>query len=141
VAGRSTRRPGQRPAVVGLPAAPRARPAGAIVQESTGYRLLITPDDLDAATFGHRIRRARGLIGSDDDAAERQLTDALALWRDEPLTDAGDGDYVRGYAARWAEDRLLAIKERAGIKLRRERGRSCWVSWRSWSVIIRWTSR
>ena len=101
---------------------------GVIVQETTGYRLLITPDDLDAAAFGHRLRRARELIGIDDDAADRELTDALALWRDEALTDAGDGDYIRGYAARWAEDRLLAIKERAHIHCDAEPGRSCWAS-------------
>ena len=93
-----------------------------IIQETTGYRLLITPDDLDAAAFGQRLRRARELIGVDDDAADRELTEALALWRDEALTDAGDGDYIRGYAARWAEDRLLAIKERADIHLRRGTG-------------------
>ena len=93
-----------------------------IIQETTGYRLLITPDDLDAAAFGHRLRRARELIVVHDDVAYWELTEALALWRDEPLTDAGDGDYVRGYAARWAEDRLLAIKERADIHLRRGAG-------------------
>ena len=73
---------------------------GMIIQETTGYRLLITPDDLDAAAFGHRLRRARELIGIDDDAADRELTEALTLWRDKPLTDADNGDYIRSYAAR-----------------------------------------
>ncbi|WP_375422812.1 BTAD domain-containing putative transcriptional regulator [uncultured Friedmanniella sp.] len=88
-------------------------------QDAAGYRLVLGADELDVTRFGDRRRRAaeRSQHGNTD-AALADLAEALALWRGEPLADAGDADYRTGYAARWEADRLAAVKAFGELALR-----------------------
>ncbi len=67
--------------------------AAAVEQSAAGYRLAVTPDDVDALRFERLV--ARGA------AAE-----ALALWRGPALADAGD--FAEPFARRLEELRLEA---------------------------------
>src|SRR6476469_8812777 len=51
-----------------------------------GYRLVVSPDLLDAERLPNLIAQARGCIAdSESDAASRLLQEALALWRGPTL--------------------------------------------------------
>jgi DNA-binding SARP family transcriptional activator len=76
---------------------------GLVTQEPTGYRLALDEADLDA----HRLRRevARAVAAQDAgdlDAATSAYAAALALWRGDPLVDAGDAPYVLAQVRAWA---------------------------------------
>ena len=80
-----------------------------VVTTSTGYRLVMAADDIDARRFEHRVDRARRLL--DEDAPERAaylLSEGLALWRGKALVDLEDWDPARAEAARLDEVRLSA---------------------------------
>jgi len=51
--------------------------AAAVEQSAAGYRLAVTPDDVDALRFERLV-------------AEGAVAEALALWRGPALADAGD---------------------------------------------------
>lgn len=77
-----------------------------------GYRLAVTPDDVDAYRFEELARAGRAALRSGDfPAARQQLTDALGLWRGEPVELAQSG-YVDATLARWEELRLDALADR-----------------------------
>jgi predicted ATPase/DNA-binding SARP family transcriptional activator len=65
----------------------------AIEQSPAGYRLAVTPDDVDALRFEHL-------------AADGHVEEALALWRGAALEDAGD--FAAPYARRLEELKLDA---------------------------------
>jgi predicted ATPase/DNA-binding SARP family transcriptional activator len=67
--------------------------AAAVEQSGAGYRLAVTPDDVDALRFERLV-------------AEGDVAEALALWRGPALADAGD--FAGPFARRLEELRLDA---------------------------------
>jgi predicted ATPase/DNA-binding SARP family transcriptional activator len=67
--------------------------AAAVEQSAAGYRLAVTPDDVDALRFERLV-------------AEGAVAEALALWRGPALADAGD--FAEPFARRLEELRLDA---------------------------------
>jgi DNA-binding SARP family transcriptional activator len=73
-----------------------------------GYRLRISPDQLDAARFERLLAHAR-----EGDAARRAklLREALALWRGPPLADFAYEPFVQDEARRLEELRVVALED------------------------------
>jgi predicted ATPase/DNA-binding SARP family transcriptional activator len=92
-------------------------PTEAALVESlpTGYRLAVAPDAVDVGRFEQLV--ARGRAAGDSPAAVRCYTDALALWRGDPLADVGGADFAVAVAARLTELRLRAVEDRAELQL------------------------
>lgn len=78
-----------------------------------GYRLVVGPEELDAARFERLVSQARAARreGRPLDAAAL-LRDALQLWRGDALADVAHEDAVRIEALRLDELRVVAIEER-----------------------------
>lgn len=81
-----------------------------------GYRLVVGPEQLDAARFERLVEAARG----DSDAAGRvdRMTEALALWRGPAFGELADLDAVRAEAQRLDQRRTSAQEERFAAMLR-----------------------
>ena len=76
---------------------------------STGYRLALPLDQIDAHRFEQAIDRARGLLaGGDAERSALVLSDALRLWRGSPLSELDGWDPARIEAARLSELRQAA---------------------------------
>lgn len=96
--------------------------ARVLVSQPPGYRLVVSPDDLDAARFqalaarGHRLLEA----GKPDQAGD-VLGQALALWRGQVLADFPDAAFARAERARLEELRLGVLEDRIGADLARRR--------------------
>ena len=99
---------------------------GAVLhQEVGGYRLAISPADLDVTVLTERLTEARRRRTAGDlDGAYDGLTSALELWRGEPLSDAGEADYAAGYRARWSALHRTVIRERVDLAQLRGDGAS-----------------
>jgi DNA-binding SARP family transcriptional activator len=108
--------------------APRA--ASAVVPAtSLGYALDLPPEALDAARFAttveavhRRLARPAGALpeppaGADAAALRRELDEALAAWRGTPYADLRDSDAVRAERARLEALRLMAVEDRALLRL------------------------
>ncbi|WP_026127874.1 AfsR/SARP family transcriptional regulator, partial [Nocardiopsis lucentensis] len=89
----------------------RAEPgARALVRyRAPGY--LLSADDVDAVRFSALVRRARD--GAEPRTRVDLLTRALDLWRGPALAEFADGDAARPVVARWEEERVAAVEERA----------------------------
>ncbi|QSB15827.1 winged helix-turn-helix domain-containing protein [Natronosporangium hydrolyticum] len=61
----------------------KALPEGAVAGQPGGYRLRVSPDDVDAVRFERLLAQARG------EADPRRLREALALWRGAAMQDVG----------------------------------------------------
>src|SRR5262252_8694596 len=71
----------------------RALPAGAVTAAPTGYRVDAA---VDVDEFDAHVRAGRAAAATGDAATARdRFTDALALWRGEPLSDAAGADFAR----------------------------------------------
>jgi DNA-binding SARP family transcriptional activator len=81
---------------------------GDLVQQSpAGYRLLLAPQDVDLHRFEALARAGRDALRSGDaGTAQRDLTEALALWRGDPV-ELADSGYA-ALVARLEEQRLDA---------------------------------
>ena len=91
------------------------RDASILLSEGDGYRLCITPDDVDAGQFEALVQRA-GQPG--DPSAMLSCYDAaLALWRDAAYLDFGDAPFAVGERIRLAELRALARERRTDLAL------------------------
>jgi DNA-binding SARP family transcriptional activator len=86
----------------------------AIVTESTGYRLKVDPDQVDALRFGRLLDLAA--VAPDPVSERVHLEDALALWRGDPFD---------GLSSKWqhrvrdalVERYLAAVERRVDIEL------------------------
>ncbi|MDX5459224.1 BTAD domain-containing putative transcriptional regulator [Micromonospora tulbaghiae] len=88
-------------------------PARILRSHPRGYELRVDSDAVDATRFGALVDRAAdALAAGQPAAAERTYTEALALWRGEPLAGVADLAAVRPEAARLAELRLSAEEGR-----------------------------
>ena len=81
-----------------------------------GYQLDVPTEAVDAARFERMTARAASMVRSSDPSELRQacdlLTDALALWRGEPLADAAGHPLVAADVTRLGELRLAALEMR-----------------------------
>ena len=85
-----------------------------IERHGTGYRLRVEPDELDL----DRFRRLVDQAGSQDgEARVATLTEALALWRGQPLADVADAPFAPPEAGRLEELRLAALERRIDAEL------------------------
>ncbi|MFE2752224.1 BTAD domain-containing putative transcriptional regulator [Actinosynnema sp. NPDC059335] len=89
----------------------------AIVRRSSGYVLLT--DTIGPPTDLHRFRELCAAADAevDDEHAARMLTDALGLWRGEPLTGLG-GVWVEAERERLAQERLTVEQTLVDARLR-----------------------
>jgi DNA-binding SARP family transcriptional activator len=84
---------------------------GVIVTQEQGYLIRVDPDQLDLLRFERLVVEAEGAEAA---RASRLLTDALALWRGEPLAELADDASSR------AEIQRLEALRLAGLELRLE---------------------
>jgi DNA-binding SARP family transcriptional activator len=96
----------------------RGGSAGRLVWQPAGYVLRLHPEELDldrfeALTVTGRRRRDQG----DLDAASDILTEALALWRGDPLADVRDSQPLDEVAHALGERRMCVVEERIAIDL------------------------
>ena len=85
-----------------------------VVQDGSGYRLLIDAEAIDGVRFSQRVATGRAALGrGDPSAALSTLTEAGSLWRGEPLIDAADADFAGPRRARLQELRLGSVLDRA----------------------------
>jgi DNA-binding SARP family transcriptional activator/Flp pilus assembly protein TadD len=95
----------------------RHESAGVLVSVGGGYMLRLEPGCLDAVAFEQGMARYRGLRAVGDvPAAERVLTEALALWRGEAFAGV-PGPFAEAERVRLGELRTSAIEEHADLLL------------------------
>ena len=84
---------------------------GVLETRPSGYRLRLSPEDLDAARFEVLLDRGLALIaGGDWHTAATVLREALALWRGPPLVEFRFQDFADNEIRRLDELRLLALE-------------------------------
>jgi YVTN family beta-propeller protein len=84
-----------------------------IVTRSPGYMLTAEPLTVDLGRFESLLRQGKEeLSAGNAESASVQLTEALGLWRGEPLDDLDDGPSVATERLRLEELRLGATEER-----------------------------
>ena len=93
--------------------------AGSALETVTsGYRLAVEADTIDARRFETLVDEARAVrVGGDAAAARRLLDDALRLWRGPALADVGFESFAQAEIARLEELRLAALEERIDARL------------------------
>ncbi|MBE1588506.1 BTAD domain-containing putative transcriptional regulator [Nonomuraea angiospora] len=90
----------------------RSLPAGLIEFHGTGYRLAVSPDDVDAHRFERLSREARRLLAAGrSQGAASSLREALELWRGPALADVADAPFAGPQALRLEELRLSATED------------------------------
>ena len=77
-------------------------------ERQSAYRLVLGPDDLDAAEFGVLV--AEAMHGAAVTAANR-LARAVGLWRGRPLVQAGDEEYAEGFVRTFRAQYATALHE------------------------------
>ncbi|RJL30115.1 BTAD domain-containing putative transcriptional regulator [Bailinhaonella thermotolerans] len=91
--------------------------AGGVERQAAGYSLRVAEDEVDAWRFEALLARARA--SADPEERERLLTEALSLWRGAALADFAEHEFARPHIARLEELRLVAVEERAAVRLAR----------------------
>ncbi|NMH92094.1 AfsR/SARP family transcriptional regulator [Pseudonocardia bannensis] len=94
--------------------------ADVVTTRAPGYLLAVGPDRVDALRVAELVERARQEPGPR--RAEQLYTEALGLWRGEPLDEFSGSGWAELEQARLAELRLTAIEERAQLRLAAGRG-------------------
>jgi DNA-binding SARP family transcriptional activator len=95
----------------------RRAPARVLVSAGGGYMLRLDPGCLDAAVFEQCLSQARDLrLAGDAAAAERAVTEALALWRGLPFAGV-PGPFAEAERQRLGELRTGAAEDRADLLL------------------------
>ena len=85
---------------------------------TSGYRLAVEADAIDARRFETLVDAARAArAGGDGAAARRLLDDALGLWRGPALADAAFDSFAQAEIARLEELRVAALEERVDARL------------------------
>jgi DNA-binding SARP family transcriptional activator len=96
----------------------RALPAGAIVTESGGYRLAVSPDQVDVHRFERLVMAGRQAVEGRDHRRAIQLLDrALDLWSGAALTELANGPLRIGQTALLEELHLTAVEARVDAHL------------------------
>ncbi|TDE32153.1 AfsR/SARP family transcriptional regulator, partial [Nonomuraea mesophila] len=90
----------------------RRLPAGLIEFHGSGYRLAISPDDVDAHRFERLAREGRRLLAAGRPSpAAAVLREALDLWRGPALADVAGAPFAAPQALRLEELRLAATED------------------------------
>ncbi|MBB5775556.1 BTAD domain-containing putative transcriptional regulator [Nonomuraea jabiensis] len=90
----------------------RSLPAGLIEFHGSGYRLAVSPDDVDAHRFERLSREGRKLLAAGRfPGAASSLREALELWRGPALADVADAPFAGPQALRLEELRLSAMED------------------------------
>jgi DNA-binding SARP family transcriptional activator/class 3 adenylate cyclase len=89
-----------------------------IVTHSTGYKLIVGPEELDLLVFDRLVEEGRlaASSGENEQAAER-FREALSLWRGRPFEDVAYESFAQIEIDRLEERRLAAIEERIDAEL------------------------
>jgi DNA-binding SARP family transcriptional activator len=93
-------------------------PPRVLVTRPRGYRLVVTPSDIDAARFvrlageGHRL-----LEGGRPTQAAQVLGEALGLWRGPALADVAEEAFAQAERQRLEELRLVVLEDRLAAEL------------------------
>ena len=86
--------------------------SAALLTQPPGYRMVISPGELDASRFGSLVAAGReDLAAGRPGAAAAKLRAALGLWRGLPLSDVADFSFAQAEVARLAEARLAAVED------------------------------
>ncbi len=90
-----------------------------LLRTPAGYRLAVSPGDVDAGRFAALVATARERLAAGDAAAALAAADdALALWRGPvALADAGDREFAVRARDRLAEQRLACREDRLAALL------------------------
>lgn len=86
----------------------KGAPARVLVTTSSGYRLDVPDDSIDARQFERLVAAGQRAAPDDPASASRLLGEGLALWRDDVLPEFLDLDPVTREAARLGELRQSA---------------------------------
>jgi DNA-binding SARP family transcriptional activator len=90
-----------------------------LITRSPGYLIRVERDDLDSLAFESLLLRARAAQATGDyESVRGLLTDALALWRGDPLADVAFLEAAQPVVRRLEELRLSAIELRVEADLR-----------------------
>jgi len=96
----------------------QGKPAEILVSEPNGYRLHARPDEIDAAQFERLADHGRRLLEAGDPrAAESTLTEALGLWRSDPLPGFEDLEFATTEISWLSERRTQAAEDRLAALL------------------------
>ncbi|MGH8793709.1 MAG: ATP-binding protein [Stackebrandtia sp.] len=83
-----------------------------------GYRLPISPDDVDVHRFDRLAAQGRACLAAGEHArAGSLLREALNLWRGPALSDVGDAPFAPSQVAALEDRRLAAVQDRAEAEL------------------------
>ncbi|PWV76985.1 Transcriptional regulatory protein, C terminal [Prauserella marina] len=93
----------------------RTLAGAALVHGPSGYALTVPADALDVARFRALVRKAKP--GTDAAGRARVLSEALALWRGEPLADFAGEPFAIPFAAQLGEEKLGAREDLAEARL------------------------
>lgn len=89
-----------------------------LATRAPGYQLRLEPGDLDAAVFETLTRQGRAALAAGDaPRGAALLTEALALWRGDALSDIPQSGLVTAEADRLSESRLTALELRITAEL------------------------
>jgi DNA-binding SARP family transcriptional activator len=98
--------------------------ADRLTSSSTGYRLAVADDELDAARFERGLRQAREALASGSTAdAQARLEETLAVWSGPALGDLAGEQFARREADRLEELRLQAFEELVELRIGAGSGR------------------
>ena len=93
-----------------------------IVTHSTGYKLVVGPEELDLLRFDRLVEEGRvaASAGENEQGAER-FREALSLWRGRPFEDVAYESFAQIEIDRLEERRLATIEERIEAELALEK--------------------
>ncbi|MFJ9814140.1 BTAD domain-containing putative transcriptional regulator [Streptomyces sp. NPDC101151] len=94
------------------------RPGSRVTIHPSGYRLLMTEGELDAAEFVRTVRLAESASPHDAPRIARLLGEALALWRGPVFGGFCGGTLCQLAGARYEEYRMRAMELRFDAELR-----------------------
>ncbi|MEU1513071.1 AfsR/SARP family transcriptional regulator [Streptomyces sp. NPDC005811] len=98
---------------------PHVDPKEILSRGHSGYRLGMPDVRLDAEEFERLVRQAEQAIGrGEDERGALLLSDGLALWRGQALSDVRASGALRAEALRLDEVRLAAVQSRIDAELR-----------------------
>ena len=96
----------------------REEPSPVLVTDRAGYRLVLGPDELDAAQFERGMdAAAQCVVANERERALRVLDGALGLWRGDAFEEFADAPFAVPERVRLFELRALAEEQRTDVAL------------------------
>ena len=95
-----------------------SRHRGLIERGPLGYRLAIASGQIDSQVFTEAVERAERMLAEGDaEAAARQFSDALTLWRGQPWDELGDHSQLLAPRTKLGELRDVAFEQLQAARL------------------------